>query len=132
MDRLLIEVRDPALDEAGIGREQWQILRMLADGEGHAMGEVSDMFGLPGATATRLVDSLAQRMLVYRRHDELDRRRVLIYLAEPGRTMLDHVQSSMLGRADALLAGIDPGERAELVRLLGRAVSTSDQPAHQE
>lgn len=122
MERLVVGIRDPALRQAGIGREHWQVLRLLADGEGHAMGEISQALGLPGATATRVVDSLAQRMQIHRRSDPFDRRRVLIYLAEPGRETLELLDKAILEQAEALLAGFDPAEREELLRLLDRVV----------
>jgi DNA-binding MarR family transcriptional regulator len=118
LERVVVELRDPALRRVGIGREHWQVLRLLADGEGHAMGELSEAMNLPGATATRVVDSLAQRMQIHRRSDPLDRRRVLIYLAEPGHETLEQVGKAILEQTEALLAGFDPAEREEFLRLL--------------
>ncbi|WP_166348703.1 MarR family winged helix-turn-helix transcriptional regulator [Phytoactinopolyspora limicola] len=129
LDRLLVGVRDPVLKQIGIGREHWQVLRLLADGEGHAMGEISDAMGLAGATATRVVDALAQKMQVYRRSDPLDRRRVLIFLAEPGRATLNQVDEVMLQRTDQLLVDFDPADRNELLRLLGQLVAVAATPA---
>lgn len=126
LDRLLVEVRDPVLRKAGIGREQWQILRLLADGHGHAMGEVSEVFGLPGATATRLVDAMSQRMLVYRKNDPLDRRRVLLHLAEPGDELLQRVDDAIAEQADRLFDGLDPSERDTLADLLGRLTASEN------
>lgn len=120
LDRLLIGVRDPVLRDVDLTREHWQVLRLLADGQGHPMGEISAGLGLAGSTATRIVDALAQRMLAYRRSDPLDRRRVLIYLGEPGRQLLDKVDAAILEQASTLFDGFEPQERAELVRLLER------------
>lgn len=122
LDQLVVGLRDPVLRHIGLNREQWHVLRLLADGQGHRMGEISDTLGLAGATATRVVDSLAQKMLVYRRSDPLDRRRVLIYLGEPGHEILERVGQAFLEHTSSLLAAFEPAERAEFVELLGRLV----------
>lgn len=44
------------------------------------MSDVADRVGVPAATATRMVDGLVARTLVYRRTDPLDRRKVLVHL----------------------------------------------------
>lgn len=125
LDRLLVGVRDPVLRRIGIGREQWHVLRLLADGQGHAMGEIADIVGLTGATATRIVDSLAQKMQVYRRSDPLDRRRMLIYIAEPGQELLSKTDEAVVEQAAALLTDFEPDERDDLIRLLERLISTT-------
>ncbi|NDL59689.1 MarR family winged helix-turn-helix transcriptional regulator [Phytoactinopolyspora mesophila] len=125
LDRLVVGVRDPALKRVGLSREPWQVLRLLADGNGHAMGEISEVLGLAGATATRVVDSLVQKMLVYRRNDPFDRRRVLIHVAEPGLELLKQVDEAMLEKTESMLAAFEPKERAALVQLLERLTSTS-------
>ncbi|MPZ67717.1 MAG: MarR family transcriptional regulator [Pseudonocardiaceae bacterium] len=126
LDRLLVDVRDPVLRDADLTREHWQVLRLLADGQGHPMGEISAGLGLAGATATRTVDALAQRTLAYRHPDPLDRRRVLIYLGEPGQQLLEQVDAAILDQATTLLDGLNPRERAELVRLLERLATASN------
>ncbi len=120
LDRLLVRVRDPILRDVDLGWEHWQVLRLLADGKGHPMGEISVALRLAGATTTRIVDALAQRMLAYRRSDPLDRRRVLIYLADPGRRILDKVDAAILEETRTLLDRLEPQERSDLVLLLER------------
>lgn len=126
LDRLLVGVRDPVLRRIGISREQWQLLRLLSDGQGHAMGEICDATRLTGATATRVVDSLAQKVQVYRRSDPFDRRRVLIYLAEPGQELLSQVDDAMLEHIGPSLADFEPAERTHLIRLLERLTTAAD------
>lgn len=122
LDRFLMGVLDPILKEDGLGREHWQVLRLLADGHGHPMGRVSEAVGLSGATATRVVDSLTEKMLAYRRNDPLDRRRVLVYLSEPGQEALSRVQHAFREHAASALAGLEPGERRNFVALLDKFV----------
>lgn len=120
LDRFLVEVLDPILKDLGMGREHWQVLRLLEDGEGHAMGELSQALGLPAATATRVADTLAANMLVYRRSDSLDRRRVLVYLAGPGREALSRIQRALTDYTSPRLARFDADERHDLLHLLER------------
>lgn len=129
IDRLLIEVLDPALKASGLGREAWQVLRLLADGGGHRMGEITKRVGLSGATATRVVDALAEKMLVHRRSDPFDRRRVLVYLSEPGQEALGCVEEVFRAQATPVLAGLDRHERRNFVKLLERLVTAPDAPS---
>lgn len=131
IDRFLIGVLDPILKEGGLGREHWQVLRLLADGRGHPMGQISETIGLPGATATRIVDSLTEKMLVYRRSDPLDRRRVLVYLSEPGQAALKRIQQAFREHAAPTFAGLDRVQRRNFVELLERLVTVTGTPPEQ-
>lgn len=71
---------EAAAEFKSITRDQWRVLLMLQDGDGHAMSDVADRIGVPAATATRMVDGLVANTLVYRRTDPLDRRKVLVHL----------------------------------------------------
>ncbi|WP_228553933.1 MarR family winged helix-turn-helix transcriptional regulator [Catenulispora pinisilvae] len=53
----------------GCSIEQWRVLNLLADGQGHTMTEVAKYALLPAPTATKLIDRLVTDNLVYRRPD---------------------------------------------------------------
>lgn len=122
LDRFLTETLDPVLRNTGIGREHWQVLRLLADGQGHAMGEIAQSAGLPGATATRMVDLLAANMLVYRRNDPLDRRRVLVHLSDVGFETLRRIDEGLSDHTSEALTSFSSSDRDKLVELLERLV----------
>ncbi len=122
LDRVLTETIDPVLRNTGIGREHWQVLRLLEDGQGHAMGEIAQSAGLPGATATRVVDLLAANMLVYRRIDPLDRRRVLVQLSDMGAATIGQIQEGLSDHTSPALTSLSASDRGKLVELLGRLV----------
>ncbi|MFC8721752.1 MarR family transcriptional regulator [Kitasatospora sp. NPDC057198] len=84
--------------------DQWRVLRALADGQGHPMGELAQSLLIPQASLSRLVDALADTGQVYRRHDDRDRRRITAHLSRQGRTRL--------ARLDALAAAHDAAVRA--------------------
>lgn len=120
LDRFLTETLDPILRTTGIGREHWQVLRLLEDGQGHAMGEIAQAAGLPGATATRVVDLLAANMLIYRRNDPLDRRRVLVHLSDVGAETLRGIQKGLNDHTSPALTSFSASDRGKLVELLDR------------
>lgn len=117
LDRFLIEILDPVLKRVGMGREHWQVLRLLEDGEGHAMGEISQAAGLPSATATRIVDMLVANTLVYRRNDPLDRRRVLVHLSETGEGVLHRIEEAFHDHTASLLPSLNGNGEGKLDEL---------------
>lgn len=82
------------LSAEGSTVDQWRLLRGLADGSGHRVGELAAALVVPLPTMTRLVDTLASLGLLYRRPADDDRRSVELYLSRPGR--------QRLGRLDAV------------------------------
>jgi DNA-binding MarR family transcriptional regulator len=94
--------------------EQWRVLRLLSDDVGHPMTDVAEYAMLPGPTVTRLVDRMVSDNLVYRRADDWDRRRVLVYLSEFGKEysqkLSEVVDQHRLELAEA--AGVDAGKLA--------------------
>jgi len=85
----------------------WQALRLLADGRGHAMSELIAHTLLPPATVTRLLDGMVASSLAYRRVDEADRRRVLVFATERGHELhtrlgarIEEQRSALLGREE--------------------------------
>ena len=125
LDRLLVEVLKPALQRNEIRREHWQVLRLLEDGQGHSMGEISQTLGLPGAKATRVVDFLAANMLVYRGSDPLDRRRVMVHLTEAGKETLRRVEDAMHDHTAPLLDKTGTADRRELGALLEKLLKVA-------
>src|SRR5512133_3854753 len=95
-----------------------QILR--AEGE-LAQGDLAGRLGIDPSSATRAVDILERNGQVERtRPDEGDRRKVLLRLTAEGEALTDQLMKT----GDELFAGylskFTPGERRELVRLLGK------------
>lgn len=75
------------LDAEECSVDRWCALLLLADGQGHAMSELIAHTLLPPATVTRLVDGMLVTGLAYRRVDERDRRRVLVFATERGHAL---------------------------------------------
>lgn len=104
-----------ALAEDGCTVDQWRVLHGLADGRGHAMGELAADLVIPQASLTRLVDGLADLGLVYRRQGDGDRRRVELHLSRQGRARLDRLDAVVTAHEERLR---DEPAWADLARAL--------------
>ena len=56
------------------------------------MTEIAGEMHIPVSTATRLIDRLERRKLVYRRKDDTDRRKIMVALAREGETLVNVVE----------------------------------------
>lgn len=109
---------EQALGPGGPNLEQWRVLDLLADGEGHPMTEIATHAMVPPPTLTKIVDRLIESTLVYRRPDETDRRRVLVFLSERGREEHTALAPRVATVEQEFVAGLDPADVAHLTRLL--------------
>ena len=64
--------------------DQWRALRWLQRCPGLTMGELVEQLQMPAPSATRLVDGLVDRALVFRRASSVDRRRVEMNVSAAG------------------------------------------------
>ncbi|BAH07475.1 MarR family winged helix-turn-helix transcriptional regulator [Clostridium kluyveri] len=58
--------------------------------------EITEKSGLPNSTASVIIDKLSQKGFVHRKRDINDRRKILIYLTEEGRRLLDNLNNKGL------------------------------------
>lgn len=100
--------------------EQWRVIALLSDGRGRPMSEIAGHAMVPAPTLTKIVDRLVESALVYRRADESDRRRVLVFLSDHGRELYDELAADVERAENDIVDELDQAERAQLVRLLGR------------
>jgi DNA-binding MarR family transcriptional regulator len=77
-------------------------------------------------TMTNRIDRLAAAGLVRRQPDPQDKRGVLVTLTPEGRARVDAALADLLGREEALLTGLDRGEREELASLLRTLLAPFD------
>ena len=88
------------------------------------MGDLAQYLGLAESSVTRLVDRLAASGFVERRPSALDRRSVVAGLTSVGRTLVRRLEEDRRALLVDLLAGLEPDERIEAVRLFGRLADT--------
>lgn len=72
--------------------EEIYLLQFLRRKSVVPMTEIAGEMHIPVSTATRLIDRLERRHLVYRRKDETDRRKILVALAEEGEPLVARVE----------------------------------------
>lgn len=101
LDALLSSHMRSALKANRATLEEWWLLGLLSDGAGHTMSAVAAHTGMAAPSLTRLVDRLVAEALVYRRADDADRRRLLVYLTDRGRDRLARLRAEV---ANALVA----------------------------
>jgi DNA-binding MarR family transcriptional regulator len=126
-ERLLGRRLAAILAAEGYSLDAWRVITLLADGTGHHMTEIAEHAFLPPATLTKLVDHLVDENLVYRRVDEIDRRRIRAYLTPRGRRLHQRVSERVVASEAALDAPC--GERELLERLLVRLIDSLDAAA---
>lgn len=125
-ERLLSGWMSALLEEEHCTLEEWRVLKILADGQGHIMTEIAEFALLPAPTLTKLMDRMVSAALVYRRPDDRDRRRVLAYLAEHGRARYERA-AARLAAGEAELA-VRVGDTGDLTRWLTRLADVLTAP----
>ncbi|AWS41541.1 MarR family winged helix-turn-helix transcriptional regulator [Streptosporangium sp. 'caverna'] len=108
--------------------EQWRILRALADGRGHSMGDLAEAVLMPHPTLTKAIDRLIDRSLVYRGHDPADRRKVAVFVADRGADLLARVEGGVADHHRLIEAAYGTERTERLMRDLEGLVSALDEP----
>lgn len=97
---------------------QFGMLMALAQvGESHQR-RLSEIVGIDPRNAVAVIDALHQRRLLERSGDPDDRRRHVIRIAAQGRSTIDELRGAGEVIEHEMLAGLDPGEQAQLHALL--------------
>jgi MarR family transcriptional regulator, negative regulator of the multidrug operon emrRAB len=91
--------------------------------DGSPIGAVRGPLGLTHSATVRVVDRLVAAGLA-RRSEGTDRRSVAVELTPAGRGAADEALRARREALEAALAGLDPGERAELARLHAKVLAT--------
>ena len=107
----------------GVPVEQWRILKVLSDGEGHSMGELAEAVLLNHPTLTKMIDRMVSDALVYRRPDPKDGRKVLIFISERGRALNERLSRRANLRQAEIVEGYGDRETEELKRLLSELIN---------
>lgn len=80
-------------EELGLTMSQLRVLYMLQAGPGTPAGAVAAQLKVRPSTATGIVDRLVRDGLVRRERDDLDRRRVRIWLTERGMKVINELRA---------------------------------------
>jgi DNA-binding MarR family transcriptional regulator len=106
--------------ELGLAPPQTGLLRVVAMRPGQSQQAIANQLGTPPSRLVAMVDGLEQRGLVERRRNPDDRRHHALYLTDAGAKFME--QLAVIGREheEAMCAGLDTAERAQLLGLLRR------------
>lgn len=108
---------------------EWRLLSCLATLPGRTMTDVADLTLLPAATTTRLIDDMVSDNLVYRKTDDTDRRRVLIYLSSRGWERYERLRPAAAEEQAALSELYGQQDMRQLIRLLTELIQRVDEPS---
>jgi DNA-binding MarR family transcriptional regulator len=114
------------LSAQNVSVPEWWVLTLLSDNEGHTMSELADFAVVPSPTLTRIIDGMVADNLVYRRIDDLDRRRVLVLATRRGQVLYRQLRHTVARYEEHLCRGIDT---RSLTELLTQLVAISGPPA---
>jgi DNA-binding MarR family transcriptional regulator len=93
----------------GLNPTDLRCLDWLTEGAMSA-GELGEAVGLSSAATTTLLDRLERKGYVRRQRDTIDRRRVLVQLAPPGRARIGELYGPLAREGGRLLARFSDGE----------------------
>jgi DNA-binding MarR family transcriptional regulator len=113
-----------ALGEEGRAVERWHALSLLADGTGHTMAELAEHSLLSPPTLTRLIDAMVADNLVYRKVDERDRRRVLVFATRRGDSLHQRIVALIERRRNDILPRDISDENLERLSELLSVITT--------
>lgn len=104
------------LAQFGVTSAQAYTLLALPDEADVSMNELSETMGVANSTMTRMVDQLVRKELVYRRHDEKDRRVVRVGLTTQGQKVQQELARAQQEFLQEGLRDIPEHERSAILR----------------
>lgn len=113
-------------DRFGIGITEWRVIAVLGRYSGLSAGEVAERTAMDKVAVSRAVASLIDKSLLLRETHDDDRRRSVLSLSGSGRRLHGQIAPLALGIEHDLLARLDAGERAQLIRLIAKLEDAID------
>jgi len=103
---------------------QIRALVFLAESGELKIHELASVMSLDESTVTRLVDKLEANGVAERRRCESDRRSIGVAITESGQEVVARANEHRRAFMREVLAVLEPAERAEFLRLTGKAAET--------
>jgi DNA-binding MarR family transcriptional regulator len=107
----------------GLQVRQAAMLLQVAAAEGQPQQALARALKVPPSRVVALVDDLERQRLLERRGAPADRRVRTLHLTPQGRQMVRQLAAVSAAHEAGLCAGLDAGERAQLVLLLRKAAA---------
>ncbi len=97
---------------------QWVVLCSIRDVGPCSMSDIVKRTAIDQATVRGIIDRLKSRGLLAVRHDETDRRKVLVALTDEGQGLVKHVVPFAFEITERTFGQFNPAERMALMYLL--------------
>jgi DNA-binding MarR family transcriptional regulator len=109
-------------DLMGLSQRHYLALHFLPEPDGLPQQQLSEILCIDANNTVLLLNELEVAGLVRRERDPADRRRHRVHLTELGARKLADARRARETLEDEVLAALDPDERADLHRLLAKAL----------
>ena len=114
--------QDPGVNAKGPGANA----KEAGGGQGLRLKELAERLHIAPRSATEVIDQLEGKGLVERRPHPTDRRASLLALTGAGERLRGTVLADRRREADEFFSVLEPGDRAELARILGELAGDSN------
>ncbi|MDE0174141.1 MAG: MarR family transcriptional regulator [Defluviicoccus sp.] len=106
---------------------QYAVMTALSIAPGRDQITLARDAGIDRTNAADVLKRLAQRGLIERRQGAADRRVKLAYLTQEGEALTKRMEAAMLRAQERLVAPLDEGDRARLMRSLAALVAANNE-----
>ncbi|MEM6681239.1 MAG: MarR family transcriptional regulator [Pseudomonadota bacterium] len=105
-------------ENSGFAIDHWHVLKPLAQIGPMSMGEIHGITAINDSTLTKLVDKLVRNGLVYRRPDEKDRRKVIIYASAKGSSLAERLSQRIMDRQKEFFPDVSATDLKKMAAVL--------------
>ena len=111
--RRMVAIADAALESLRIDRNEFGVLRLLADGEPLSQQALATKAGVDPTTMVALIDALEGKGIVVRKPDPTDRRRNSIELTDTGRATWKNARAAYIAAEAEFLEPLSADQAAQ-------------------
>jgi MarR family transcriptional regulator, organic hydroperoxide resistance regulator len=115
-----------SIGDEEFNEEHWRILQVLADEQGHSMGDLAERVLLNAPALTKNIDKLVSRGVVQRATDPTDNRRVRVYISDLGLETVARLKERVDAHHAQLEETLGPRKTLQLKRLLESFIARSE------
>lgn len=98
------------LEKFGVTEAQFNMLNLLSKKESHKVTDLAENIGVKPSAITTMIDRLANNGLVSRRHDDNDRRAVLVSITGEGQEVIRNFQEKCHNVLNSYLSHLETTE----------------------
>jgi DNA-binding MarR family transcriptional regulator len=123
---LMLDAMEPAMAERGVTFTQYIVLTRLREGIATTAKDICTELRRDSGALTRVIDQLAERVLVERARNLKDRRKVELRLTALGEQTIERLLPTVVDKMNSALCDFSRDEASELVRLLTKINTTME------